>query len=306
MHLVFLLYALFASVFTAAKMALSHAEPLFLVGSRMLLAGFILFAYQLIFNPKKLRVPKKTYKNLFLLALFNIYITNAGEFWGMKFLTSSKTSFIYSLSPFFAALSSYCFLKERMSRNKWLGLILGFIGFFPILWQQTKGEISLSSIGFISTAELSVVLAAAAAVLGWTIFRHLVTAKVSAVTANAYSMIVGGLLSLIHSLFVEDWAPVPVHGSWPIFWQTTLWMIIVSSLICYNLYGHLLKRFSVTFLSFSGFTTPFFVAAFSWFFLAEKVSWAFFISGLIVFLALILFYYEEIKKEGIHKSSKIK
>ena len=116
MHLVFLLYALFASVFTAAKLALSHADPFFLVGSRMMLAGLILFVYQFIFHKKKLKLPKKTYKSIFFLALFNIYITNAGEFWGMKFLTSAKTSFIYSLSPFLAALSSYYFLGEKMGK----------------------------------------------------------------------------------------------------------------------------------------------------------------------------------------------
>ena len=188
-----------------------------------------------------------------------------------------------------------------MSKKKCLGLLLGFIGFLPILWRQTKGEVSLSSIGFLSTAELSVILAAAATVVGWTVFRQLVAANVSTVSANAYSMLLGGFFSLVHSFAVESWQPLPVYGSWTIFWQTTLWMILVSSLICYNLYGYLLKRFSVTFLSFTGFIIPFLVALFSWVYLGETVTSSFFFSGVIVLLALSLFYYEEIKTEGIHK-----
>ena len=43
---VFVLYALFASVFTIGKTALEYTEPLFLVGSRMALAGVIMLVYE--------------------------------------------------------------------------------------------------------------------------------------------------------------------------------------------------------------------------------------------------------------------
>ena len=46
MIFVILLYALFASVFTIAKTGLEFTQPLFFVGSRMMLAGVGLLAYQ--------------------------------------------------------------------------------------------------------------------------------------------------------------------------------------------------------------------------------------------------------------------
>ena len=42
MWLAFVLYALFASVFTVAKGALEYASPFFLVGSRMMAAGALM------------------------------------------------------------------------------------------------------------------------------------------------------------------------------------------------------------------------------------------------------------------------
>src|SRR5581483_9057782 len=140
MFFVFLLYALFASIFTVSKQALYFAEPFFLVGARMLLAGILLLGFQYVKDKGALLIKKGTLVRLLLLALLNIYLTNVFEFWGLKYLTSFKTCFIYSLSPFLAALFSYFLLSETLSFKKWMGLAIGFLGFIPILLKQTHEE----------------------------------------------------------------------------------------------------------------------------------------------------------------------
>lgn len=114
-------------------------------------------------------------------------------------------------------------------------------------------------------------------------------------TANGFSMLLGGIGALIHSFAVENWNPVPVTGFIP-FIECAILLIIISNIICYNLYGHLLKKYSPTFMSFAGFTTPLFTALFGWFFLGEVVTWPFFISFLIVLFGLIIFDQEDLKQ----------
>ena len=305
MHLIFLLYALFGSIFTAGKIGLEHTEPFFLIGSRMLLASIVIFGYLFVFEREKLSVPKNSYLKLFLLGAFNIYLTNGFEFWGMQHISSAKTSFIYSLSPFFAAILSFVVFREKLSKKKCLGLVIGFLGFIPILWDSGMGESSVDSFAFVSVAEISVMLAALTTVYGWILMRQLVLDNIPALVCNFYSMLIGGIFSLAHSALFETWNPVPITGSMSGYLESTLWMMVVSSLICYNLYGYLLKYYSVTFMSFSGFTTPFFVALFSWFAIGETLSTGFYLSALIVLLGLTLFYQEELKKEGIHKSASL-
>src|SRR5262249_47680543 len=140
MFFVFLLYALFASVFTIAKTGLEYSQPYFFVGSRMLLAGILLLGYQFLFHRSKFTLKKKDIGRKFLLALFMIYLTNTFEFWGLKYLTSFKTCFIYSLSPFVSALVSFLVLSEKLSPRKWLGLLIGFAGLTPVLLSQTTTE----------------------------------------------------------------------------------------------------------------------------------------------------------------------
>lgn len=297
MFLVILVYALFASVFTTAKTALLYASPFFLVGSRMVVAGLILLGYQYLFHKKDFRFSKADFKIILLLATFTIYLTNVFEFWGLKYLTSFKTCLIYSLSPFLSALLSYFALNERLTPKKWAGLSIGFLGVIPILLNQTASEEQTGQLFFFSWAELAVVMAAVCSVYGWILLKKTVGERgYSPVMANGLSMLIGGSFALVHSALFENWNPLPVTEYGP-FLLCALILIIVSNLICYNLYGHLLKRFSATFMSFAGLTTPLFTALFGWFFLGEVASSAFYLSFSLLSAGLILFYQEEIKTQ---------
>lgn len=296
MFYVFLLYALFASVFTIAKTGLMYVQPFFLVGTRMLLAGLLLLGYQYFVKKQTLSLGRKVWWRLILLAFFNIYLTNVFEFWGLRYLTSFKTCFIYSLSPFLSALFSYFLFSEKLTSKKWMGLFVGFLGFMPILLSQTSSEEQTGHLFFFSWAELAVMMAAICSVYGWILLKQLVSEhQLSPLMANGVSMLVGGILALGHSFAIEDWQPLPVTN-YPIFLECTLLLILISNLICYNLYGSLLKRYSATFMSFAGFTTPLFTALFGWLLLGEIVTWPFYLSFIMVLCGLLLFDQDELKQ----------
>jgi drug/metabolite transporter (DMT)-like permease len=297
MFLVVLLYALFASTFTISKTGLEYTQPFFLVGSRLVLAGILMLGYQYIFHRDAFVFRKQDFWRVFRFAAFAMYLTNVFEFWGLKYLTSFKTCFIYSLSPFVSALLSYFMFAEKMNAKKWAGLLIGFLGFLPILFTQTSSEEQTGQFFFLSWAEIAVIIAAVASVYGWILLKQLVT--VSGYTpfmANGLSMLMGGIMALTHSYIVEDWNPIPVTEFLP-FFECAVMLIIISNLIAYNLYGFLLKRYSATFMSFAGFTTPLFTALFGWIFLGETVTWPFALSFVIVLSGLLIYHQEELKQE---------
>lgn len=295
MHLVVILYSLFAGVFVIQKAALEYTQPIFLVGSRMLVAGLLLIGYQYFTKGEIVRFRLKDLVLLGCLAFFNIYLTNILEVWGLKYLTSAKTCFLYSFSPYFAALLSYFLFNEKLSGKKWLGLIVGFIGFIPILINHSTQEEVLGNFLIFSWPELAVMGAAFCSVYGWILLRQLVNEReYSPMLANGYSMLFGGIMALITSMNIEAWDPLPITEFQP-FLECTVALLIVSNIVAYNFYGYLLKRFSATFLSFAGFITPLITAFFGWVFLGESISWPFYVSAAIVFSGLLLFYQEELK-----------
>lgn len=304
--IVVLMYATWSSVFALGKWTLAHTPPLFLTASRMILAGCLLLGFLAWKNRSAFRISGRQVASIALLALLSIYLTNALEFWGLQYMTAAKTCFFYSLSPFFAALFSYLHFGETMNRRKWLGMGVGFLGFIPVLSMQKGAGELMSSLAFISWPELAVLGAALCSVYGWTLLRVLVKDNsISPWMANGLSMLLGGVFALGHSLLVETWAPWPISaGDVPVFVKGTLLMTLISNIICYNLYGMLLKRFTATFLSFMGLLSPVFASINSWLFLGEPLSPTIFLGTVIVSVGLWLVYSAELA-QGYIRSSKV-
>lgn len=302
--IVVFMYATWSSIFSLGKIALEHAPPLFLTASRMLLAGVLLLAFMAIKNRTAFRLTLKQFLSIALLALFSIYLTNAFEFSSLQHLTAAKTCFIYSLSPFFAALFSYLHFGETMSPRKWAGMAVGFTGFIPVLAMQKGSDELLTSLSFLSWPELGMIAAALCSVYGWVLLRLIVKdSTVSPLFANGASMLIGGSFALLHSYLVEMWAPLPVaSGHWAPFVQGTLIMTFLSNILCYNLYGLMLKRFTATFLSFMGLLSPIFASFNSWLFLGEQPSPILFLSTGIVSIGLWLIYSAELRQGYVRKA----
>jgi drug/metabolite transporter (DMT)-like permease len=295
--LVILLFALFASLFTLSKTALEFSEPFFLIGSRMTLAGILLLLHQFFFNRNAFKIKSAHIFPLMMLGLVSIYITNIAEIWGIQFMSSAKACLIYSLSPFIAALVAYWILKERLTPKKWIGLCIGFVGLTPILFTHSTSTELAKDLLFFSWAELALVTAVFASVYGWILLKKIINEyRYTPIMANGISMLFGGTLALIHSYVSgESWAPLPIFaGKYAAFFECALWMTLISNVVCYNLYGYLLKRFSATFMSLAGLVTPLFASLFGWYFLNEVITWHFFASMALFSIGLAIFYQEEL------------
>ena len=131
--------------------------------------------------------------------------------------------------------------------------------------------------------------------------RQLRKEEFSSLLANGIAMSIGGVCALLHSAIVDVWNPIPVSEIIP--WaQSVIVLIIVSNLICYNLYGFLLKKFTSTFVSFIGLVTPLFASFFGWLFLNELPSVYLAISLPILALGFWFVYAEELHLGYVSKS----
>ena len=300
MYLVVLLFAMFASLFTLQKVTLNYAEQFFQVGTRMTFAGILLLGFVYLFDKQNFKFKLSHAKVLILFSLAAIYVTNICEIWGINNMVSSKACLLYSLSPFLAALVAYVVLKEKLSGKKIWGMLIGFFGLLPITYTQTSSELNSGTFFIFTAAELAIFSAVLCSSYGWILLKKIISEyKYSPVMANGIAMTIGGMLALIHSYLAgENWNPVPVSEYKP-FILYSLSMCLISNIICYNLYGYLLKRFSATFIAFTGLVTPIFASLFGWLFLHETITWHFFASIAMFSIGLTLFYQEEIKKGAV-------
>lgn len=303
--IVVFMYAVWSSVFSFGKLALAVSPPLFLTSARMLLAGIVLLGFLALFKRSSLKISPKLLIPLSLYGILGMYLTNTFEFWSLQHLSAAKTCFLYSLSPFMAALFSYLHFREKMNKRKWLGMGIGILGILPVLSIQTGSEGLIGGIFFLSWPELAMIGAVLCSSYGWILLRLLVKdSALSPTLSNGIGMFIGGLFALGHSVFAETWNPLPIAGEGvPAFTQGVILMTLISNILCSNLYGFVLKRFTATFVSFMGLLSPLFASLNSWLFIGEAPSLTIILSTGIVSLGLWLVYSAELKQGYIRKTS---
>ncbi|MDP2762927.1 MAG: DMT family transporter [Enterobacteriaceae bacterium] len=296
MCLVILLFALFASIFSLQKISLEYSEPYFLIGFRMIISGLFLFFFESKKSNTILTIKSAHIGYFFLITIFNIYLNSISEIWSLSKMSSSKACMLYSLSPFMTVVLAFFILKEKLNLNKLFGMVFGFLGLIPMIYVRTYSEISTGEVLIFSLSEVILIFSVFFSVLGWIFLKKLINIGYSYIFANAISMFFGGFFILIHSFFVDDfWIIFPVNNI-KLFVFYTVITSIISNLICYNLFGYLLKYFSTAFMMFAGLMTPFFASVFGWLFLNETITYHYIVSIILFFFGLFIIYNEEMKK----------
>ncbi len=308
MFLILFLYMLLASTFTIGKALLFYLQPFFCIGIRMTISGVLLLGYSYI-RGYSFKPSRQTAWLLAQVILFHIYAAFVFEFWAMQYTSSIKAALIFNLSPFATAFVAYVVEKELLSRQKVVGLFIGFLGMVPLLLSHQACETPVELLGGFSWPDVALLLAVFSGAYGWILVSKLLKKhSVIPLLTNGIGMLGGGLLSLASSLIFETypyWHPTVhcVEGT-AVFHVTlsplmsiVLYMgalIVIANIIVYNLYGYLLAHYSATFLSFAGFSCSLFAALFGWLFLGESISWSLAFALVGIICGLSIFYKGEL------------
>lgn len=299
MILIFALYAMFALSFTIAKILLTFLPPIFLTAVRMTFAGCLLLCMHAAMQKKLVKVSWSIVSLNAMLwwfgfSMIHILIPYVTEFMALQSMSPSCSALIYNLTPFFSAFFSYLYFGEVMTYKKWLGFLVGFSGIAWFIHAQSVFCINLNIAYFL------VLISVISGALGWVYVRKLVLAGYSPLMINGIAMLLAGLQSFVCSYIWEGFVPLP----WGQMYSFLFWLIMIillTNVIYYNLYAQLLKRYTVTLLSFMGCIIPLFTALFDWILLDIAVTGHFFIALLIAGYGVYLFYKEELR-QGYIKS----
>jgi drug/metabolite transporter (DMT)-like permease len=287
---ILLMNALFAATFPLGKYALAYTSPTFLTAVRMLMAGVLLLTYSAYVN-RGVILKRRDIPLFLITTFFYIYLSFVPEFWALQYLSSIKTNLLWSAQPFIAAALGFVVAGERLTARKVAALLIGFAGLVPIIMAQDPGEFSVTHFFAFSLPELALFVAVFSTVYSWFLIKKLQDKRYPLTFINGITMSLGGLACLLTSL-AQASATQPLYTD---FWMVLLYgaaLVIVSNIIAYGIYGFLLSRYSITFLSFSGFTCPVFGFIYSYF-LGETIYPAYIIGCTLIIIGLYLFYQEE-------------
>lgn len=297
--------AIFSATFLFGKLALQYVKPLFLTGFRTLLGSFILMLFYLSYG--RYRIPLtfswKLIGQIIIIGFFYNFLAVAARFWALQYVPIAKASFIYNISPFLTVILSALFFRQRLTLLKIVGLIIGLLGFAPVFLNMSAGEIALQHFGIFSTAELALISASIASVIGNMLFKHVIEQKkCHFLFVSAGGMFVGSFFNFLSSYMYEIWDPIPVTNmKLFLFWAVVL--TLCTNVIAYSVYGKLLKKYTASIMSFAGMLVPIYTSIAGILFLHEPFQWYVIYSLIIVTVGLSIFYWQELRLGYVHESN---
>lgn len=293
--LIFSVYFLYGLICPLGKIALDFVPSLFFNGWRILISGIIVLNFHYFFRSKKVDLSSNNLKLLLFVSFFSIYAATTLQFISLEKLGAGAASFFYSLQPFSAALLAYLFLRQKLTRKQWIGLIISLIALFPLFFNRIGQNRTL--ISFLPLSEISILLAIIIAPLGWLMIqRKMKTKKMDLLQINGFTLLFGGLMMIFNSFIVDNWSSIFTVQNLTYF----LFIFFISVLITILssiLYFDLLKRCSFVLLSFAGFITPLIATLFDKIFFGIEISSQFYWITSITFLGFLIFYADELSRQ---------
>ncbi|QKS71265.1 DMT family transporter [Paenalkalicoccus suaedae] len=260
----------------AVKYLVEAFPPVMMQGLRIGLAGVVTIT--LLFFLKDLRaMTKREWGYTLLAAMLGQVAHHSLLAIGLVNTTAGNASLILGLIPLTTAILTMIFLGEIVTRLRFLGIALGFIGVLFIVLSPEEGTASVSS------GDLLVLLSMIAQAFSFIVIRK-ITVTLSSRQMTAVMLLVGSVSLILISLVLE-----PASASAMTSPSITVWIVFLTSAIFATGLGHLVYNGAIQKIGagqtavFNNFV-PFFALIGSYYFLGEQI----FVSQLIGFVFIVL------------------
>lgn len=260
--------AIWGSAFIAGKYAVQTFEPATVAFLRFFGASVLLFPIMWLLERKR---PIPTIKDYFLFAILGltgITIYNICFFLASKHAPVIKSSLFIASNPVLIVLLSGMFLKETITRNNIIGMIIALTGVTFII---TDGHlINLFQLEFKSIDLILLV-----AVISWALYSvigKVVLKKYSAIVSTTYAVAFGTLFLFPFALVETKWQDVQLatFDTWLAIAHMSVFVTVVS----FIMYYHGIKEIGAAKASIFINVMPLSAVLMATFFLGETFTWA--------------------------------
>ena len=267
---------LWASASTVTKMGLQSAQSLVIADVRFIIAGFLMLAGAHILRGYRLPV-KSEWLPLALYGFLNVSLYLGLFAIAIIYVAAGIGTLLIAINPLIISILSAIWLKKEISKNVWIGLILGMIGVtiatYPFLLNS-----------YATPFGIVVLLLAMLSYSVGTVYYSSKTWTLPILAINGWQVLFGGIFLLPFTLLTY----VPSQNHWDnYFWGVVIWLIVGVSYGAVQLWLYLLKINPVK-ASMWLFLCPIFGFFYAWLLLHEPISIYTFIGTALVIVGLYI------------------
>lgn len=256
----------------AAKLANVGFSPIFLSLARSAIGGLIIFGWCRYRGVRLFERDGTLMAGIVVGLLFGIEFLLV--FVGLEYTTVARGTLMLNSMPFWVLIGAHFLLGERMSLQKWAGLVLAFVGVVVVFSDRLSSQGSQPFAGDLMLLLAGIFWAATTLVIRATKLADVGSEKLLLYQLGMASLIAVPLLPVAGPVF-RDVSAVPIAA--------VLFQAIYVVAFTYIIWFWLLRRYPAAGLSSFAFLTPAFGVLFGGTLLGEPLSGRIFLAlGLIV------------------------
>jgi drug/metabolite transporter (DMT)-like permease len=256
------LSCIWGNSFLFTKVAVEEVPPLTLVEGRLILAGAVLLLLM-----RALRLSLSLTPVLWAAVAFMGVVNNVIPFalitWGQQHIDSSLAAILNSTMPLFTVIIAPLWIKEPLTLDRALGVLVGFAGVFVLIGADLTDIAESSTLG-----QLAVVAASAGYATGTVFARRYLQERPPVVFAVAQMMVASALLLPV-ALAVDR--PFDLHISTK---AALAWVAlgVASSGLAYVIFFWLVQRVEALQVSLVAYLIPLVAVFVGWMVLDERLG----------------------------------
>ena len=247
---------------TMMKLALAEIPPLSFRACNTLIGGAGLLVVARL-NGISISLPRKYWRHLFWMALFNNIGWNVLSTYSLRYLPSGRAALLAYTMPLWCVPLSMWLLHELLGRRRLLALILGFAGVL-VLMGRSFVDLSHAPIGVL------LMLAAAASWSTGVVLLKYWQLPVNITALTGWITLSGGVPIAMGAWFV-DGVPLQMPGFWPLV--GVAYGVLIAAMLCGWAWNRLVLLVPVAVSSLSSLITPLIGIASGMLFLGEQLGW---------------------------------
>jgi drug/metabolite transporter (DMT)-like permease len=272
-----LLGMIWSSSFLWIKIAVQDIGPMALVAFRMLFGTLAAVAVATL---RKASWPRdwKTWRIFAILGPTSLAIPVFLISWGEQSIDSAVASILNATVPLFTIVIAHYWLHDdRMTVQKVLGLLIGFVGVVVLLSEDLGTKAHSSALG-----QAAVILAAV--FYAWSaVYARKATAHVDTLVRGASPVIMAAVFMWLIGPLAERPFEVP---SLPITWVATLWLGVLGTGLAFIMFYYLLHEIGPTRTSLVTYLFPLGGVLLGVLLLDEHLSWQLVVGSVLILASL--------------------
>lgn len=240
---------------------------------------FFLAAFVILFTRPSLKIKTQDIPRFLFAGIFGLAIHISFFFFGIELTSVINASVILAATPVLTLIFANALLREKISRNMFIGCLLGIVGFLivflaPILREGISKSLLGNTFLLVSTG-------------AWVLYEiqcKKLGKKYSVGTIAFYTFLIGGIVFLPFALPSFNLLPQLIHT--PLFIFAIIWGIFITSSLAFYLWQWGLSKLTVSRVGFFIYLDPIISTAAAILILNEKIKAEFLIGAAFIFFGL--------------------